>query len=141
MSFKKCAPLDDKPVWIYKKTAYLFFPNMDQDKVSLLGFSCCMKDCSRIRQSVPTCHEQRLRLHTDALLWTYHRASSGTVPAWFGIWPCEKTLRNWVKGLRIRHPEKKIVLKVSQMASCPSDINKKVMLMVCFSCFPDLILK
>jgi hypothetical protein len=30
---------------------------------------------------------------------------------------------------------KTTVLKVPQMASCPSDVNKKVMLTMCFSCF------
>jgi hypothetical protein len=34
------------------------------------------------------------------------RANSGTVPVWFGIWPCEKAPRNWGKGFRTRHPEK-----------------------------------
>jgi hypothetical protein len=33
------------------------------------------------------------------------------------------------------------VLKVPQMASCPSDVNKKVMLTMCFSCFSVPVLK
>jgi hypothetical protein len=36
---------------------------------------------------------------------------------------------------------KTAVLKVPQMALCPSDINKKVMLTVYFFCFSDPILE
>jgi hypothetical protein len=36
---------------------------------------------------------------------------------------------------------KTTVLKVAQMASYPSDINKKVILTVCFSCLSVPILK
>jgi hypothetical protein len=38
-------------------------------------------------------------------------ASSGTLPVWFGICPCEKTPRNWGKGLRTRCPEKQQCLR------------------------------
>jgi hypothetical protein len=45
--------------------------------------------------------------------WNYSRngeggvgASSGPMPVWFGIWPYEKTPRNWGKSLRTRRPEK-----------------------------------
>jgi hypothetical protein len=108
------------------------------------------------------------------------RASSGNLPVWVSIWPCEKAPRNWGKSLRTRlclfmyklvlglmrklqgtgakvsdqtvpvwvgiwpcekarHPENNI--QGSQMASCPSDVNKKVMLTLCFSCFSVPILK
>jgi hypothetical protein len=33
-------------------------------------------------------------------------ASSGTLPVWVGIRPCEKAPRNWGKGLRTRRPKK-----------------------------------
>jgi hypothetical protein len=36
---------------------------------------------------------------------------------------------------------KTTVLKVPQMASCPSDVNKKVILTMCFSCFSVPLLK
>jgi hypothetical protein len=36
---------------------------------------------------------------------------------------------------------KTTVLKVPQMALCPSDVNKKVMLTVSFSCFSVPVLK
>jgi hypothetical protein len=50
-------------------------------------------------------------------------ASSGTVPVWFDIWPCEKAPRNWNKGSEPTS-RKITVLKFPQMASCPSDVNK-----------------
>jgi hypothetical protein len=41
----------------------------------------------------------------------------------------------------VRKPDvQKNSIQGSQMASCPSDVNKKVMLSVCFSCF-SVILK
>jgi hypothetical protein len=33
------------------------------------------------------------------------------------------------------------VLKVPQMALCPSDVNKKIMLTMCFSCLSVPVLK
>jgi hypothetical protein len=30
----------------------------------------------------------------------------GTLPVWSGVWPCEKTPRNWDKDLRTRRPDK-----------------------------------
>jgi hypothetical protein len=34
------------------------------------------------------------------------KSQDQTVPVRVGIWPCEKTPRNWGKSLRTRHPEK-----------------------------------
>jgi hypothetical protein len=81
-------------------------------------------------------------------------ASSGTLLLWIGIWPCEKAPRNWDKSLRtrlclcdlvsglVRKPNiQKNSIQGSQMASCPSDVNKKVMLTMCFSCFSVPVLK
>jgi hypothetical protein len=65
------------------------------------------------------------------------RASSGTLPVWVSIWPCEKAPRNWGKSLRPdlacviwylalweSQTSRETVFKGPQMASCPSDVNK-----------------
>jgi hypothetical protein len=80
-------------------------------------------------------------------------ANSGTVPVWVGIRPYDKAPRNWGKSLRtrlclcdlvsgiVRKPDvQKNSVQGSQMASCPSDVNKKVILTMCFSCFSVPIL-
>jgi hypothetical protein len=52
-----------------------------------------------------------------------------TVPVWVGIW-------------LVRKPDiQKNSIQGSQMASCLSDVNNKVMLTVCFFCFSVPILK
>jgi hypothetical protein len=67
------------------------------------------------------------------------------------LWESSKKLRqksqtrlclcDLVFGL-VRKPDvQKNHIQCSQMASCPSDVNKKVMLIVCFSCFSVPILK
>jgi hypothetical protein len=56
----------------------------------------------------------------------------------FSQGPC---LCELVSGL-VRKPDvQKNSIQGSQMASCPSDVNKKVTLNVCFFCFSVLILK
>jgi hypothetical protein len=53
-------------------------------------------------------------------------------------WDCVCEL---VSGL-VRKPDvQKNSVQGSQIASCPSDVNKKVMLTVCFSCFSVPVLK
>jgi hypothetical protein len=58
---------------------------------------------------------------------------------WYlALWESSKELRQRSQDQMSR---KTTVLKVPQMASCPSDVNKKVMLTVCFSCLSVPILK
>jgi hypothetical protein len=58
---------------------------------------------------------------------------------WYlALWENSKELRQKSQNQMSR---KTTVLKLPQMASCPSDVNKMVMLTVCLSCFSVPILK
>jgi hypothetical protein len=98
-------------------------------------------------------HHKRLKVLVSLLLGGVG-ASSGKLAyvSWhLTLWESSK---NWGKSLRtrlclcdlvsglVRKPDvHKNNIQGSQMASCLSDVNKKVMLTVCFSCFCDPILK
>jgi hypothetical protein len=85
----------------------------------------------RLFYKIPDCQSQQWELAcvTQHLaLWESFKElgqKSQTIP-----WLC-----HLVSGL-VRKPDiQKNSIQCSQMASCPSDVNKKIMLTVCFYCF------